>query len=119
MTSDSQSESGGVVSSTALLARIKELEAMISPLEDEAAKLRKQLLDSKSEIKTGDIITWRNGSRTARVLDIIPWVCGEPMWRVINIRKDGSEGSICKVYPYDKPQRANAPGERPPGEPRT
>ena len=96
-----------VVSSTALLDRIKELDALIEPLDKERSELKQKLLASKSEILVGDIITWLNGTRRARVLEIIPWVCGEPMWKVQNIRKDGSTGSICKVRPHDKPVRSN------------
>mgnify|MGYP003332770202 CR=1 FL=1 len=62
MTSDSQSESGGVVSSTALLDRIKELDALIEPLDKERSELKQKLLASKSEILVGDIITWLNGT---------------------------------------------------------
>lgn len=102
-----QTESAGAVSSNRLLDRIAQLDALIEPLTTERAALKQQLLESKSEIKPGDIITWNKGKRMARVLNIIPWVCGEPMWKVVNIRKDGTEGSICEVRPYDKPMRSN------------
>ena len=95
------------------LDRIAQLDALIAPLTDERAALKQQLLESKSEIKPGDIITWNKGKRMARVLNIIPWVCGEPMWKVVNIRKDGTEGSICEVRPYDKPMRSNDGAEPP------
>lgn len=39
MTSDSQSESGGVASSTAWLDRIAQLDALIEPLTNERAEL--------------------------------------------------------------------------------
>ena len=96
------------VASGAVLGRIEELKALIAPLQEELSKLNQVLLESKTDIALGDIITWQSGRRKGRVLDIIPWCCGEPMYRVINIRKDGSDGSICKVRPYDKPMRPNA-----------
>jgi hypothetical protein len=108
MTSDSQSESGGVVSSTAWLDRIKELDALIAPLTDERAELNRKILESKSKFKIGDIIEWNKGTRRGRVTEIRHWIVGEPMWKVRRILKDGSDGEVCEVRPYMDAVRSNA-----------
>jgi len=88
-----------------LSARIAELEAMIEPIQNERSELKQRLIELKSKFKPGDIISWNDGKRKGRVIKIIPWVCGDPMWGVVNIRKDGTEGSVCKVHPYQNPKR--------------
>jgi hypothetical protein len=83
--------------------RIAELDALISPLEDEKSKIEHRILGDKSPFVVGDIIVEWNGGK-GRVVEIVEWVCGDPQWKVVNIRKDGSEGSTRLVRNYDKPR---------------
>lgn len=85
------------------LARIKELNSIIEPLERERAELKCKVLSSKSKFKIGDVIEWNEGSCRGRVLEIREWMCGDPMWKVQRILKDGSNGQCCVVRPYQNP----------------
>jgi len=83
--------------------RIKEINRLIEPLENERSQLKQKILESKSEIKIGDIISWNKGKRKGRVIDITPWVTDTPMWKVVNILKNGADGCSCEVMPYNNP----------------
>lgn len=89
--------------------RIKELQELIRPLNSELFQLEKWILESKSKFKPGDIITWNEGNRRGRVIDIIKWVSGDPMWRVVRINKNGQDGAVCKVHSYDNPVMVSKP----------
>jgi hypothetical protein len=96
--------------SQALLDRINELDALISPLATERALLKQQLLEEKSPLKVGDLVEWGNSKyygrkNRGRVRVIRNWVCGDVRWDVSRIRKNGSEGCNCFVYPYMNPVR--------------
>lgn len=80
-------------------ARINVINSIIEPLEAERGALEQKIIESKSAFKIGEIIEWRNGRR-GRVVKIKKWVCGDPMWVVKRILKDGSEGEECEVRPY-------------------
>lgn len=86
-------------------AKIVELEMEVGPLLKAKAELQQRLLEIRSPFRVGDIISWSAGSkqRKGQVVAIKAWVCGDPMWHVHNIRKDGSLGSIFEVRTYDKP----------------
>ena len=95
-----------------LEAEIKRLDELIAPLSDKRAECKQAILNMKSPFKAGDIIEW-NGGRRGRVEQVIPWVCGYPMWSVTRIRKDGSDGEKVQVREYHKPRLANVPAEQP------
>ena len=84
--------------------RIKQIEVLLSPLLAERTKLEQEILESYSAFKVGDMIEWNEGKRKGRVVRIIRW-CGidSPAWRVIRIRKDGSDGEQCEVRNYMHP----------------
>lgn len=95
------------VRSSDWLARIRELTDAIELLATERAQLEQKVLESKSPFAVGDIIEWNKGTRHGRVVKIVPWCCGDPMWKVARIKKDGSEGEIVEVRPYQDVRRAN------------
>jgi uncharacterized protein YijF (DUF1287 family) len=86
-----------------ILNRISELDALIEPLTKERAQLKQNILESKSKFKVGDIITWRNGKHKGRVTSIGSWCLGEPIWNVVVIRKDGSDGIRRTIRSYETP----------------
>lgn len=83
---------------------IKELQIQIEPLEDRVTVCKQTILALKSKFKVGDVITWAKGKRKGKVQHIRDWVCGEPMWIVLNILKDGSFGTTSRVRNYDDPK---------------
>jgi len=101
------------VPSNPLLDRLFEIDRIMRPLAEEKAKINQQLLENRSEFAVGDIIEWKDGAKKGRVVGISEWCCGEPMWSVALILKDGSEGRVIKVRPYQKPHRSN-PSRQPP-----
>ncbi len=89
---------------------IELLKAQIDPLATEAARLRQLILELKSPFKVGDVIQWAYGRdkiRKGRVIEIIEWVCEDPMWRVILIKQDGTDGGIVEVRHYHNPTKVN------------
>lgn len=86
---------------TKLEQRLAELDEQLGPLNLEREAVWQQILTERSPFKVGDVIAW--GKFVGRVVEIVEWVSGEPMWKVRRIRKDGSEGGISRVYSFDKP----------------
>ena len=93
------------VSEQEIKERIMRLEIEIKPLHVELAELKKRLLEMKSPFQVGDVISWNEGKRRGRVLEIRLWCCDEPCWKVRCIRKNGSEGSTEMVRSYNKPEK--------------
>jgi len=85
--------------------RLKEVEALLEPLLEEQCNLEQSILELKSQFKQGDVITWKRGKQIwrGRVVRIKEWVCGDPMWVVEPILKDGSDGKECDVRHYEQP----------------
>lgn len=83
--------------------RLEVLNAMIKPIQDEVLELRQKILESESEFKVGDLITWRKGDFRGRVVGIKRFSGESPMWIVQRIRKDGSYGERCNVRHYQLP----------------
>lgn len=81
-------------------ARSKELDALIKPMVIERATLDQKILVKRSWLKVGDMIEWREWTHRGRVIEIMPWIAGAPVWRVIEIQGDGSDGAICEVRNY-------------------
>lgn len=81
--------------------RIDEISALIAPLASEQAELRRKILLSKSKFKIGDIIVWKG--KKGRVFEVKEWCCGDPMWKVVRIKNDGSDGAPCEVREYENP----------------
>lgn len=81
--------------------RIDEIDAIVEPLSTERAEIKHKIIVAKSKFKVGDIIEW-NGKK-GRVIKIKCWCCDDPMWEVVRIKNDGSEGSPCSVRSYDNP----------------
>lgn len=84
--------------------RIDELDAQIESLANERAELKRKILALRSPFRIGDVISWSDGKRRGRVLEISHWICGEPKWTVRRIRKDGSLGEECCVRPFNNPK---------------
>jgi hypothetical protein len=88
-----------------LQSELEAVKEQIKPLAELKSSLNQEILNLKSEFKIGDVISW-NG-RVGRVVQIKDWVCGDPMWTVIRIKKDGSEGMPEDVRPYTKPVKVS------------
>ena len=95
------------VPSNSLLDRIREIEAIMLPLRKEMEELKQRQIEGLSEFSVGDVIEWNNGKRKGRIIQIAEWCVGIPMWRVVLIRKDGSDGCSTLVRRYQKPNRSN------------
>jgi len=84
--------------------QIEQLNVEIRRLSADRDRLHRQLLEKVSPFKEGDIITWREYK--GRVV----YIFGEPRflsWKVVRIKKDGTEGRSTTVYYFDKPQKVN------------
>lgn len=88
-----------------LQSELDEIEKQIEPLENRSLEIKQKILELKSQFKVGDVIEWKCGdsTRKGRVESIKEWLFGEPEWRVINIKKDGSLGARFTVSNYSKP----------------
>lgn len=84
-------------------ARLAELEKSIAPLMEERSQLKQARLACLSPFKVGDSIRWEGGRYQGRVVDILSWL-DSPMWLVRIIRRDGTDGTERKVYPYQQPE---------------
>ena len=91
-------------------ARLKEIDALVSPLNEERRKISKKLLEARAQFSVGDIIEWNEGSRRGRVAEITHWCCGRPLYLVIRILKNGKEGSLrpVSVYDFQNPRKVEA-----------
>lgn len=88
--------------------RIAAINVEIAPLLSERRTLEQLLLQERSEFVVGDLIEWSYGVgmvAVGRVTGIRQWVCGDPLWLVARIRKDGTTGHTCKVHSYQKPKK--------------
>lgn len=79
---------------------INRLKAEIDALEQKRAALIQAHLSGKAIAQVGEIIFW--GKRKGRVISFETW-CGEVAYKVRSILKDGSDGAVAIVYPYNKP----------------
>ena len=82
-------------------ARLKEIDVLVSPLNEERRKIKQKLLVARSQFNVGDIIEWKEGSRRGRVVGIAHWYGDHPYWKVIRILKNGTEGSLRPVSVYN------------------
>lgn len=84
-------------------SRLKQLDAQLAPLYSEQRMLLQRQLELRAGFKCGDVIEWSDGRYQGRVICLLPWL-DEVGYVVRRIRKNGSEGGECKVYPFHKPQ---------------
>lgn len=87
--------------------RIRVLDIQMTPFINEKLRLKQAVLELKSQFSIGDVIQWKAGKqiRRGKVLRIREWRCGDPMWVVQFIRKDGSTGEMVEVRDYMNPSK--------------
>lgn len=92
------------MTATEIEARISELTNQIRPLASERSQLEKTLREIQSPFKIGDVIEWRPGGRTGRTAKgRVVAIYGPYKWTARRILKDGSLGTICAVYSWNRP----------------
>lgn len=86
--------------------RIKEIDAQMEALSAEKSGLQTIVLETMTELRVGDLITWGRVRHKGRVLSMFEF-CGGPAFRVQIVKKDGSDGiGTVRVQPYDNPKKA-------------
>jgi hypothetical protein len=91
-------------------SQLRALDSQIQALTAERTKLIQSALEARSPIKVGDLITWRPGKppinkhRMLGRVDKISELDSKSLcYHVTYIRKDGSESTKMRVYPYHEP----------------
>ena len=91
------------------LGNMKWLRSEIARLEAQLEAQVAEHLEDVAVFKKGAVITWKTGSRVGkgRVVGFEAWSSWsdepEVTYKVIQVRKDGTDGTKCNVYPYMNP----------------
>lgn len=94
------------------MARIGDLKRVIETHEQEVAQLESEVCTELAPFKAGDVIEWgRKRKARGRIVYIIGSHLDDPRfrtfdYRVVLIRKDGTEGKSLRVYQWDRPTKA-------------
>lgn len=88
-----------------ITTRLNELSVELQPLLDEQSRLQRDLRILRSPFKIGDLVEWSSGGwdRPRKVRAKITAI-GAARWGAVRIRRDGSEGSRCIVWGFNKPK---------------
>jgi hypothetical protein len=81
--------------------RMKQIKAQLQALQMEYKELSCEQMRRVSPFAIGDIIEWKG--KRGRIIKIRNWFADQPLWEVVNIRKDGTDGAISEVRPYQNP----------------
>lgn len=96
------------------LARMRELEAEIQARSEQMHELEREVCAELAPFKIGDTIEWgRKRKRRGRVVRIIGSCLDDPKfrrfdYRVVLVRKNGSDGKTERAYYWDNPTKVTA-----------
>lgn len=97
------------------MSNIEELRVELVRLRAQRDELDKRIYDIDQKLcaadaiaKIGEVVCWKRGKQDARgrVIGLERWTSDTVTLVVVLLKKDGTEGAICKVRPYDKPRLA-------------
>lgn len=88
-----------------IVDQIEVLDNRIHELQGNRHVLNQRLMSLRSQFQLGDVIEWVSGKSKSRgrVEFVGEWCFGKPQWRVVNLKKDGTEGSSRWIRYYMKP----------------
>lgn len=87
-----------------LRRQVSDLDGKMCEIAKKIRELEMEIAEAESEFKAGDKITWRFGK--GRRQGIIQSVLKGGHFYVRVILKSGADGALCKVYSWDKVERA-------------
>lgn|SRR5678816_2521700 len=91
-----------------LRVELVRLRAQHAELGARITEIDQKILAADSAFKIGDVVCWNEGKRPCRgrVIKLERWTSDSVTLVVVRLKKDGTEGAIGKVRPYDKPRAA-------------